>query len=114
MIIKATQLQEWAPAGGGAKVDRRPPPPLEKKNFLGYIGDLFATFFYMGAFLLRFSHFGGLFTMHVGAFFATFYFMVEAFFGLAPPPIRKILRAPMIARRVREHAPRTFFCVTTI
>ena len=47
-----------------------------------------------------FSNFGGL--------FATFYFMVEAFFGLAPP-LRKFLRAPMIARRVREHAPGNFF-----
>ena len=34
----------------------------------------------MGAFLLRFSHFGGL--------FATFYFMVGTFFGLAPPPTK--------------------------
>ena len=53
-----------------------------------------------------FSSFGGL--------FATFYFMVEAFFWACPPPLRKFLRAPMIARRVREHAPGKFFCVTAI
>ena len=31
MIIKATRLQAWAPAGGGARVGRPPPPPQKKE-----------------------------------------------------------------------------------
>ena len=85
MIIKATRLQAWTPAVG-ARVGRRPsPPPLENKKKVFWA--------ILGAFLLRFSSYGGL--------FATFYFMVGAFFG-ACPPLRKFLRAPMIARRVRK------------
>ena len=45
VIIKATRLQAWAPAGGGgARVGRRPPLENKKKVF-GYIGGLFAMFF---------------------------------------------------------------------
>ena len=51
VIIKATRLQTWAPAGGGARVGHRPPP-------------LFATFF---SFLVPF----GYFLFHgVGVFWA--------------------------------------------
>ena len=72
VIIKATRLQAWTPAGGGKS---RPSPPYlenEKKDF-GYIGGLFATFF---SFLGSFSPCGGL--------YATFYFMVGAFFWACP------------------------------
>ena len=104
-MIKATRLQAWALAGGGARVGRRP-PPLENKNiiFLAILGAFLLLFLHIEAFLLRFSHFVGL--------FATFYFMVEAFLWACPPPsLRKFLRAPMIARRVREHAsPEIFWC----
>ena len=97
----------------GARVGRRPPPPPSEFFFLLYWGPFCYVFLIwtentdttefqsLGAF----SPYGGL--------FATFHFKVGAFFGL-PPPLRKFLRAPMIARRVREHAPRKFFCATAI
>ena len=47
MIIKATRLQAWAPAGGGARVGRRPPPPSPSK-----IKNKFLTI--LGGFLLFF------------------------------------------------------------
>ena len=51
-------------------------------------GGLFATLFlYVGAFLLRFSPYR--------AFLAIFLLCVLPFFGLAPPPLRKFLRAPI-------------------
>ena len=71
MIIKTTRLQAWTPAVG-ARVGRRPSPPLENKKKV--------FFAILGAFLLRFSSYGGL--------FATFYLMVGAFLGLAPPPTK--------------------------
>ena len=77
--------------GGGARVGRRPPPPLEnKKSFFGYIGGLFATFLHMGGLLAKFFSFLGAFSQ-CGGLFATFHFMVGAFFVLAPalPPLRK-------------------------
>ena len=97
------RLQAWAPQGGGSRVDRRPPPP-SKRKFFGYIEGLFATFsLYIGAFMLVFFFiFGCLFTM--GGLFTLWW---EPFLGL--PPLRKFLRAPMIAKRVREHVPRKFF-----
>ena len=111
MIIKAMRLQAWAPAGGGGwggKSKPSPPPPLEKKKLFGYIGGLFATFSLYGALFATFFSFLGAFSP-CGNLFATFYFMVGAFLGACPPPLTKISAAPMIARRVREHAPRNFF-----
>ena len=72
VIIKATRLQAWAPAGGGKS---RPSPPYldNKKSILAILG----------AFLLRFSHFWGPFH-HVGAFMLLFTSWWEHFFGLAP------------------------------
>ena len=69
MIIKATRLQAWAPAGGGAKAGR-PPPPRKKVLWL-YWGPFGYFFLHMGPFLLRFSHFWGPFH-HVGAFLLLF------------------------------------------
>ena len=51
----------------------------------------------------------GLFTMW-GPFCYFLFHGGGLFLGLPPPPLRKFLRAPMIARRVREHAPRKFLC----
>ena len=104
MIIKATRLQAWAPAGG-ARVGRRPPLLENKKNvFWAILGAFLLIFLHMGAFLLRFSHFwgpfGGLFTMW--GLFATFYFMVGAFLLGLPPPTK-------ISADAHEHAPRKFF-----
>ena len=72
-----------------ARVGRRPPPPpLKIKNiYLGYIGGLFATFSsYGGIFCYVFLILGAL--SPCGDLFATFYFMVEAFFGIPPPPTK--------------------------
>ena len=107
--IKATRLQAWAPARVGR---RHPPPPPRKKN-LGLYWEPFCYFFFIwGPFCYVFLLFGGLFTI----WGPLCYFLLHGgglFLGL-PPPLRKFLRAPMIARRVREHAPRKYFCVTTI
>ena len=108
MIIKAMRLQTWAPAGGGARVSRHPPPP-QKNSSLAILGAFLLLFLHMGPFLLRFSHFWGSFH-HVQEPFCYFLLHGGGFFGgVPPPPLRKFLRAPMIARRVREHAPRKFF-----
>ena len=98
MIIKAMRLQAWAPAGGGKS--KPSPPPLEKKrSSLAILGAFLLLFLHMGPFLLRFSHFWGPF-YHVGAFLLLFTSWWGPFWGRAPPPLRKFLRAPMIARRV--------------
>ena len=107
MIIKATRLQAWAPAGGGGGGKSRPSPPPSKKFLFGYIGGLFATF----------SSYGGLFATFLSFWVPFGYFLfhgVGLFLGLPPPPIRKFPRAPMVARRVREHALPKFFGVTAI
>ena len=102
----------------GARVGRRHPPPPKKniKNICGlYWGPFCYFFFIWGPFCYVFLILGAF--SPCGDLIATFFLMVEAFFRLAhppPPPLRKILRAPMIARRVREHAPRKFFCFVTI
>ena len=88
--------------GGGGKSRPSPPPPFEKRKFFGYIVGLFATFF---SFWRPFHH--------VGTFLLLFTLWWRPFLGL-PPPLRKFLQVPMIARRVREHAPRKLFCVTAI
>ena len=103
--IKPRDCKHGRPQVGGARISRRPPP---RKKFLGlYLGAFLLFFLHMRALLLRFSYFWGSFR----------YFLLHGggpFFWAYPPPPTKFLRAPMIARRVREHAPRKCFYVTAI
>ena len=91
---------------GKSRPSPRPPPRKNKKKFLAILGAFLPLFLHMGAFLQRFSHFWGPFC----------YFLLHGgvFFWACPLPPTKISAAPMIARRVREHASRKFFCVTAI
>ena len=102
--IKAMRLQAWANAGGGGKSKPSPPPPPRKKVLWLYWGPFCYFFFIWGPFCYVF---GGLFTMWEP--FCYFLLHGGGLFGGVPRPLRKFLRAPMIARRVREHAPRKFF-----
>ena len=102
MIIKPCDCKPGRPQGGGGK--SRPSPPLEKKVIWLYWGPFCYFFFICGPFCYVFLILGGLLTMW-GPFR---YFLLH--FGGVPPSLRKFLRAPMIARRVREHAPWKFLC----
>ena len=84
----------------------RPSPPLKKKFFWLYWGPLCYFFFIYGSFFATFFSFLGAFSPW-GAFLL---YGGGLFFWLVPAPLRKFLRAPMIARRVREHAIRNFLC----
>ena len=113
VIIKTTRLQAWAPAGGGgARVGRRPPPLQKKYKNFALLWAFLLLFLHMKAFLLRFSHFWGPFH-HVGAFLLLLLHGGDLFWA-CPSTLRKFLWAPMIARRVREHAPGKYFCVAAI
>ena len=118
MNSKATRLQAWAPA----RVGRRPPPSKIKKIW-ALLGAFLLHFLHMGPFCYFFVIWGpfatfflflGASSPYVGAFLLLFTSWWGPLFGLAPPPLRKFLRASMIARRVREHAPRKKICVTAI
>ena len=74
-MIKATRLQAWTPAGGGATVGRCTLPPPSKKKIVGYIGGLFATLSSYGDLFATFFSFLGVFSP-CGGLFATFYLMV--------------------------------------
>ena len=92
---------------GGGSVGRRPPPPPPRKIFFGYIGGLFATFSsYTGAFLLRFSHFGGLFTM--GAFLL--YGGGGLFWTCPRPPTKISAGAHDCKEGSRACSPEIFLC----
>ena len=70
---------------GGGESRPSPPPPSKKiKKFGAILGAFLPLFLHMGAFLLRFSHFGGLFTMW-GPFR---YFLLHGggLFCACPPP----------------------------
>ena len=69
----------------GARVGRRHPPPLEniKNIFRLYWGPFCYFFFIWGPFCYVFLILGAF--SPCGGLFATFYFMVEAFFRLSPP-----------------------------
>ena len=111
VIFKATRLQAWAlgGGGGGARVGRRPHPPskLKKKVCWLHWGSFCYFFFIWGPFCYVYLIFGGIFTMW--GLFCYFSFHGGGLFLGLPPPLRKFLRAPMIARRVREHSSRKFF-----
>ena len=85
------------PQGGMGKSRPSPPPPSKiRKKLFGYIG--------------------GLFTMW--GLFATFYFMVGSFFGLAtPPPPSPHKKMSADAHDCKEGSRAfspEFFCVTAI
>ena len=118
MIIKATRLQAWAPAGwgggggGGARVDRRPPPLENEKKFFGYIDRcFFATFSSYGGLFGTFFSFWGAFSP-CGGLFATFYFMVGGLVLGLPPPTK--ISAGAHDCKVSRAFSRKFFCVTAI
>ena len=96
----------WAPAqGGGAIKGRRPPP----SKIMAILGAFLLLFFHTGAFLLLFLIFGGLFTMW-GPFCYSLLHGGRLFWGLpSPPPLRKFLRAPMIAGGFESMLPGNFF-----
>ena len=102
MIIKATRLQAWAPAGGGGK--SRPSPPPSKKFLFGYIGGLFATF----------SSYGGLFATFLSFWVPFGYFLfhgVGLFLGLPPPPHTKISAGAHDCKEgSRACSPEIFWC----
>ena len=62
-----------------------PPPPSPQKKFWGHIGGLFCYFFFIWRPFATFFSFLGAFSP-CGGLSATFYFMMGAFFRLAPPP----------------------------
>ena len=73
---------------GGARIGRLPPPSKKKVLWL-YWGPFCYFFFICGPFLVTYFSFSGAFSP-CGGLFATFYFMVRAFFGACPPPPTKI------------------------
>ena len=103
MIIKATRLQAWVPAGGGS-VGRRPPP--RKKFFWVYWGPFCYFFFIYGGLFATFFSFWGPF--HHGE---PFYFMVGAFFWTYPRPPTKILAGAHDCKEgSRACSPEIFLC----
>ena len=103
------RLQAWAPAGGGARVSRHPPP--SKNKFFAYIGGLFATFSLYGAPFATFFSFLGAFSP-CGSLFATFYFMVGAFLGACPtpPPYENFCGLPWLQGAFESMLPGIFLC----
>ena len=99
MIIKATRLQAWAPAGGGgARVGHRPP----SKKFLGAI---------LGAFLLLFFIWGPFCYVFLifGAFWLLFISWCRLFLGL-PPPTEISAGAHDCKEGSRACSPKIFLC----
>ena len=111
MIIKATRLQAWAPAGGGGGGNSRPSPPPSKigNNFWGYIGGLFATFSSYGGLSATFFSFWGPFH-HVGAFSLLFTSWWRPFLGLPPPPTKISAGAHDCKEGSRACSPEFFLC----
>ena len=109
MVIKATRLQAWAPAGGGGK--SRPsssPPPSNFLNFFFcYIGGYF--FFIWGPFCYIFLIFGDFFTMW-GPFR---YFLLHGgglFWAWPPPPTKISADAHDCKEGSRACSPEFFLC----
>ena len=103
------RLQAWAPAGGGgARVGRRP-PPRKKEVFCLYWGPFCYFFFIWGPFCYVFLILGA-FSL-CGGLFATFYFMVEAFFWACPPPPTQISAGAHDCKEgSRACSPEIFLC----
>ena len=102
MIIKATRLQTWAPAGGG-KSRPSPPPPLQKIFFfLLYWGPFCYFFFIWGPFCYVF--------LILGAFWLLFISWCRPFFGLAPPPTKMSAGAHDCKEGSRACSPEIFLC----
>ena len=72
--------------GAGKSRPSPPSPPSKKIIFFVLYWGPFCYFFLYGGLFATFFSFWGPFHHACGCLFATFYFMVEAFFGLAPPP----------------------------
>ena len=109
MIIKATRLQAWAPAGGGQELAI----PPSKKSSLAILGAFWLLFLHMGPFLLRFSHFCGPFH-HVGAFSLLFTSCGGGgFFGACHPPTKISAGSHDCKEGSRACSPE-ILCVTTI
>ena len=102
MIIKATRLQAWAPAGGGggARVGHRPPP---SKNFWGLYWGPFCYFF------LLWGPFCYVFVI-LGAFWLLFISWCRPFFGLAPPPYENFCGRHDCKEGSRACSPEIFWC----
>ena len=102
MIIKATRLQAWAPAGGRgwARVGRRP-PPHRKLFFWLYWGPFCYFFFIWELFCYVF--------LIMGAFWLLFISWCRPFFGLAPPPTKTSAGAHDCKEGSRACSPRNFF-----
>ena len=100
MIIKATRLQAWAPAGGRARVGHRPPP---SKNFFGAKLEAFLLLFlHMEAFLLRF--------LILGAFWLLFISWCRLFWACTPPPRKISAGAHDCKEGSRACSPEIFLC----
>ena len=99
VIIKATRLQAWAPAWGGARVGHRPP---HEKIFLGYIGCLFATF----------SSYGGLFATFFSFLvpFGYFLFHGVGLFWACPLPTKISVGAHDCKEGSKACSPEIFLC----
>ena len=103
VIIKATRLQAWAPAGGGvARVGRRPPPLENKKNVFWlywgpfcYVFLIFEAFSPCGGFSLLFTSWWG------------------PFFGLATPH-KKMSAGAHDCKEGSRAFSLEIFCVTAI
>ena len=107
MIIQATRLQAWAPAGGGgwARVGRRPPPPLKIKKVSWLYWGPFATFSSYGSLFATFFSFCGPFH-HVGAFLLH----GGGLFWACPPPTKISAGAHDCKEGSRACSPKIVLC----
>ena len=111
MIIKATRLQAWAPAGGGGGKSRPSPPPLEK--ILGlYWGPFCYFFFIWGPFCYFFFIWGPFWHVFLifGAFWLLFTSWCRPFLGLPPPPTKISAGAHDCKEGSRACSPEIFLC----
>ena len=101
MIIKATRLQAWAPAGGGgARVGHRP-PPSKIFFFCLYWGPFCYFFFIWGPFCYVF--------LILGAFWLLFISWCRPFLGL-PPPTKISAGAHDLQGGFKSMLPEIFLC----